>query len=104
MDTELSRHQTGTSNETMDAMLNDERFAKVQKSTGQGAATQVWAVVAKSLEGRGVIFLDNVAVAAEASPDAPMFGSGYLPRVYDKDEAARLWKDSLRFVNMSDEA
>jgi NAD(P)-dependent dehydrogenase (short-subunit alcohol dehydrogenase family) len=104
MDTELSRHQTGTSNETMDAMLNDERFAKVQKSTGQGAATQVWAVVAKSLEGRGGIFLDNVAVAVEASPDAPMFGSGYLSRVYDKDEAARLWKDSLRFVNMSDEA
>jgi NAD(P)-dependent dehydrogenase (short-subunit alcohol dehydrogenase family) len=104
MDTELSRHQIGTSNETMDSMLNDGRFTKVQKSIGQGAATQVWAIVAKSLEGRGGMFLDNVAVATEAAQDAPIFGSGYLPRVYDKDEAARLWKDSLRFVNMSDEA
>jgi hypothetical protein len=85
-------------------MLNVERFAKVQKSTGQGAATQVWAIVAKSLEGRGGMFLDNVAVATEAAQDTPMFGSGYLPRVYDKDEAARLWKDSLGFVNMSEEA
>jgi NAD(P)-dependent dehydrogenase (short-subunit alcohol dehydrogenase family) len=85
MDTELSRHQTGTSNETMEAMLNDERFAKVTKSTGQGAATQVWAVVAKRLEGRGGMFLDNIAVATEAAHDAPIFGSGYLPRVYDKD-------------------
>jgi NAD(P)-dependent dehydrogenase (short-subunit alcohol dehydrogenase family) len=104
MDTELSRHQTGTSNETMEAMLNDERFAKVTKSTGQGAATQVWAVVAKRLEGRGGMFLDNVAVATEAAHDAPIFGSGYLPRVYDKDQAARLWKDSLGFVDMSEEA
>jgi hypothetical protein len=104
MDTELSRHQTGASNETMEAMLNDERFTKIQKSIGQGAATQVWAVVAKSLEGRGGVFLDNVAVAAEASPDTPMSGSGYLPRVFNKDEAARLWKDSLKFVNISDKA
>jgi hypothetical protein len=64
----------------------------------------VWAIVAKSLEGRGGMFLDNVAVATEAAQDAPIFGSGYLPRVYDKDEAARLWKDSLKFVNIPDDA
>jgi hypothetical protein len=87
----------------MKAMLNDSRFAKVQKSTGQAAATQARAIVSKSLESRGGVFLDNVAAAAEASHDAPVFSSGYLPHVYNKEEATRLKKNSLGFVNMSAE-
>jgi NAD(P)-dependent dehydrogenase (short-subunit alcohol dehydrogenase family) len=104
MDTELSRHQVGVSNETTDAMLSDTRLTTIQKSVGQGAATQVWAVVAKNLEGRGGLFLDNVAVASEASPGSQLFESGYLPRIYNKDEATQLWNDSLKFVSVPDDA
>jgi NAD(P)-dependent dehydrogenase (short-subunit alcohol dehydrogenase family) len=104
MNTELSRHQIDASNETMEGMLSDPRFTTIEKSVEQGAATQVWAAVGEDLEGKGGLFLDNTAVASEAKPDIPVFESGYLARIYDEEKARRLWKDSLRFADVEDDA
>jgi NAD(P)-dependent dehydrogenase (short-subunit alcohol dehydrogenase family) len=104
MNTELSRHQLDASTEMMDAMVSDPRFTSIEKSVEQGAATQVWAAVGSDLEGKGGLFLDNTAVASETSEDVPVFESGYLPRIYDGDRAGRLWRDSLNFVNVANDA
>jgi NAD(P)-dependent dehydrogenase (short-subunit alcohol dehydrogenase family) len=104
MNTELSRHQLDASNEMMEAMVSDPRFTSIEKSVEQGAATQVWAAVGSDLEGKGGLFLDNTAVASETSEDVPVFESGYLPRIYDGDRASRLWKDSLSFVDVKEDA
>lgn len=100
METELSRHQSGGSSEQWDAMLADERFTMMQKNVGQGAATQVWAAVGKTLEGKGGLFLNDAQVATEASPDAPLFANGWSSYIWNEENAARLWKDSLKFVNL----
>jgi NAD(P)-dependent dehydrogenase (short-subunit alcohol dehydrogenase family) len=104
MNTELSRHKLDASNETMEGMLSDPRFASIEKSAEQGAATQVWAAVGGDLERKGGLFLDKVAVAQEAKLDVPVFESGYLPRIYDGERASRLWGDSLRFVDSQEDA
>jgi NAD(P)-dependent dehydrogenase (short-subunit alcohol dehydrogenase family) len=104
MNTELSRHQLDASNEMMEAMISDPRFTSIEKSVEQGAATQVWAAVGSDLQGKGGLFLDNTAVAFETSEDVPVFESGYLPRIYDEGRASRLWKDSLSFVDVKEDA
>jgi NAD(P)-dependent dehydrogenase (short-subunit alcohol dehydrogenase family) len=104
MNTELSRHQLDTSNEMMESMLSDPRFASIEKSVEQGASTQVWAAMGSDLEGKGGLFLDDTSVASEAKPDVPVFESGYLPRIYDQERASRLWQDSLRLAGVSDDA
>jgi NAD(P)-dependent dehydrogenase (short-subunit alcohol dehydrogenase family) len=100
MDTELSRHQLEASSEQMESMLADERFKAIMKNTGQGASTQVWAAVAKELEGKGGMFLNDAQVASEADADAPLFLSGWGPHIWNKENAARLWEDSLKMVGM----
>lgn len=104
MSTDLPRHQIGASNERMEAMLADQKFTAIQKSAGQGVATQVWAAVGEDLEDKGGLYLDDVGVSSETSPDVPLYESGYVPWIYDKEDAARLWRDSLKLVGLSDDA
>lgn len=70
------------------------------KSVGQGASTQVWAALAKELEGKGALFLNDVQVATEAAPDAPLFLSGWKPYIWNQESATRLWDDSLKMVGL----
>jgi NAD(P)-dependent dehydrogenase (short-subunit alcohol dehydrogenase family) len=59
------------------------------KTPEQGAATSIWAAVAPELEGVGGRYLENCAIAAPWSEDAPM--SGVMPYALDAGSAERLW-------------
>ncbi|GJD01592.1 short-chain dehydrogenase [Colletotrichum higginsianum] len=76
--TPLQRHVP----ELMEA-LNDPEIAKWMKTPEQGAATSVWAAVAKELEGKGGRYLDDVAEAEEVTPEGWAARPGYAPSAYD---------------------
>ncbi|TGO26392.1 hypothetical protein BPAE_0060g00070 [Botrytis paeoniae] len=86
----------------------DERQKKQMKSNEQGAATSVWAAVAKELEGKGGIYLDDVQESEpwEKDPTRSPLGpdGGHYSYVYDKPSEERLWKDSLEMVGLPDDA
>lgn len=73
-------------------------FDKLRKSVPQGAATTVWAAVAKELEGEGGLYLDDVRVALPAEPGSPFFTHGYAPHAYDQAKAQRLWEETIRIL------
>jgi NAD(P)-dependent dehydrogenase (short-subunit alcohol dehydrogenase family) len=80
--------------------------ARFAKSAEQGAATTVWAAVGKALEGKGGLYLEDLAVAHEV--DAPKeewaqwWVPGYAPWAYDEAAEERLWKESARLVGVEE--
>jgi hypothetical protein len=67
---------------------------------GFRVTTQVWAAVAKELEGKGGMFLNDAQVVSEADANAKLFPSCWRPHIWNKENAARLWGDSLKMVGM----
>lgn len=104
MGTEISRGLPGTS-ESRRAMYYKmfPLLANWEKDTEQGAATQVWASIAKELEGKGGLYLDDVQVAQETEAEgAEQYClPGYRSWIWDEKMAARLWTDSLGMVGLS---
>ncbi|KAK1986222.1 short-chain dehydrogenase [Colletotrichum cereale] len=98
--TPLQRH----TEELMGAMLKRPEIARWTKSPEQGAATSVWAAVAAELEGRGGVYLDDVAEAGEATPEGEASRPGYAPSAFDPPTEKRLWAESLRLVGLADDA
>jgi NAD(P)-dependent dehydrogenase (short-subunit alcohol dehydrogenase family) len=69
------------------------------KSTEQGAATTVWAAVAKEWEGKGGKYLGNVQVGppmGEGQPHEPW----HAKHAFDEETEERLWADSLKMVGL----
>lgn len=77
--------------------------AKGMKSTEQGAATTVWAAVAKVWEGRGGQYLEECQPGKPMRDGAGMFEPGYASWVTDGDKARRLWDVSLKMVGVADD-
>ncbi|KAJ4353667.1 uncharacterized protein N0V89_005397 [Didymosphaeria variabile] len=100
-ETGISRHQEGGA-EGLEGRMNkaDAEIAKLYKNTTQGAATQVWAAVGKSLEGKGGRYLEDLQVSWKAGSTKATEWGGHEPYVYDEDLAKRLWKDSLEMVGL----
>jgi len=70
------------------------------KSPTQGAATTVWASVAKELEGKGGKYLENVSVSVPYIEGATKgTQSGYAAHAYDEDVALKLWEYSEKVAN-----
>ncbi|GJC85424.1 retinol dehydrogenase 12 [Colletotrichum liriopes] len=105
LSTEIGRDFPGsTSSRREEYLRQDELLARHEKSMEQGAATQVWASVAKELEGKGGLYLDDVQVGKEADDiDPPRY---YLPGwkrwIWDEKMAFRLWNDSLEMLKLKD--
>lgn len=76
----------------------DPEIQKHMKSTGQGAATTIWAAVGKEWEGKGGKYLDNCAVCSEAPPDSQMTDPGYRKWAIDPETAEKLWDVSLELT------
>ncbi|GAA3571771.1 SDR family NAD(P)-dependent oxidoreductase [Microlunatus spumicola] len=57
------------------------------KSTGQGAATTVWAATSPQLDGLGGVYLEDCDVARVSTDDAP----GVRPYAIDPEQALWLW-------------
>ncbi|KAF2765359.1 short chain dehydrogenase [Teratosphaeria nubilosa] len=106
LETELSRHQEGGGDGLREKLSQgNPGFKKIEKSVGQGAATQVWAAVAESLKGKGGLYLEDVKISQrmEEGKQAGAGGKGHMPYVYDEENATRLWSDSARMVGVDGE-
>ncbi|KAK1703896.1 short-chain dehydrogenase [Colletotrichum lupini] len=98
IETPLQRHQP-----EITEMIKDPAVHKVMKSPAQGAATSVWAAVAKEWEGKGGKYLEDCAEAEAVKPDAGMLAPGYAPAAFDPEAEKRLWVESLKMVGLEDD-
>lgn len=99
--TDLQKHVK----EMMEAALEDAKFSKFMKSIDQGCATTVWAAVARELEGKGGLYLEDCSVAQKVAEDLDEAGDGriepgYAKWAYDAESEEKLWKLSLEAVGM----
>ena len=97
----MSGLQVHVSDELKQHWLDDPTASKFLKSPEQGAATQVLAAVGKEFEGKGGIYMEDCAPAQPSDDASPGNFYGYSPWAYDKEEAARLWDDSLKMVGLA---
>lgn len=83
--TELLRH---IPDDQKEGWAKNESLQKYWKSPEQGAATTVWAAVARGLEGVGGKYLDDCQVASEADP-TKSYAPGYTSWAYDPEDEAK---------------
>lgn len=83
-----------------------ERMAEMQKGNGwfmksveQGAATQVWAALAKEPEGAGGKYLEDCSEALPVAKDDTSWLYGYAAHAFDSASEKRLWNDSMEMTD-----
>jgi NAD(P)-dependent dehydrogenase (short-subunit alcohol dehydrogenase family) len=76
------------------------KVEKIIKRTEQGAATTVWAAVAKQWEGTGGKYLEDCQVAQQIKENATPQDGGHAPHAYNEEGEERLWRDSLGMVGL----
>lgn len=72
-------------------------------SPEQGAATSVWAAVAKEWEGKGGKYLEFCQVSPPVKDGFGQLDMGYAPYAYDEKKEGQLWKKSLELVGLKDD-
>jgi len=91
------------SEEQKKAVYADPKFGPFLKNTQQGAATSVWAAVAKDLEGKGGRYLESLQeIGHWEGPEERRLDwtdSGYGEWIYDDVKAERLWKLSEELIS-----
>jgi len=70
-------------------------------SAEQGAATTVWAAIARDLEGRGGKYLERCTEAEPVREGYTPLDPGHAPWAYDVAAAGRLWDASLEMVGLA---
>lgn len=83
--------------------LENDGVAKSMKSPEQGAATTVWAAIGQEWEHKGGEFLADCGRTSLASDERGIDSQGYAAHAYNPEGEARLWRDSLKMVGLSDE-
>ena len=86
----------------MDDLKANETLYRTLKDPAQGAATTVWAAVAKELEGKGGIYLDEVSEAWPAPADALYYHGGYAPQAFDPLTENKLWEVSMKLTGLKE--
>lgn len=87
---------------TTDDIKADKELYRTLKDPAQGAATTIWGAVAKGLEGKGGVYLDEVAEGWLTPPDALYYHGGYAPQAFDPSIEKRLWDVSLKLTGLSE--
>lgn len=92
----------------MESELQKPAVARFMKSPEQGAATSVFAAVARELEGKGGVYLEccTVAPALAANHDETGGGNidyGFSPWAFDPVKEDALWTASLKLVGLPEE-
>ncbi|KAH7075503.1 hypothetical protein BKA63DRAFT_299193 [Paraphoma chrysanthemicola] len=95
--------QASLPREVVEQWKGNDAFQKAFKSAEQGAATSVWAAVAKELEGKGGKYLEDCAVAGPAAEDGNLGLPGYASWAYDEEKEGRLWEVSCEMVGVDKE-
>ncbi|KAI1734667.1 NAD(P)-binding protein [Xylaria scruposa] len=67
----------------------------------QGAATSTWAAVARELEDRGGMYLDECAEAVQVVPE-PYHLPGYGPQAFNPPTEKKLWEISSELVGIKE--
>jgi NAD(P)-dependent dehydrogenase (short-subunit alcohol dehydrogenase family) len=98
--TELLRHVTAEQQAEWD---KSDVVTNYWKSPQQGAATTVWAAVARELEGKGGKYLDNCQIAGLHNEELGRYAPGYAPWAYDTEGAKKLWEIALETLDLKDE-
>jgi len=96
----ISRAQRYDDPEELKATI--PKIKHVLKSVEQGAATQVWAAVARAWEGKGALYLEDCGVGKETPDEVPMFQGGYAEFAFDEGSEKRLWAVSCELVGVKD--
>ena len=93
---QLGRHVP----EVVKMLSQDPYVQNYLKNPEQGAATSVFAAVAKEWEGHGGRYLED---CADSKPyeGQHMVANGYVPHAYDEAAAKQLWDVSLKLVGLS---
>ncbi|KAI1323403.1 putative short-chain dehydrogenase [Xylariaceae sp. FL0255] len=97
--TGLQVHDLPTPEEKEKLLAANPVLAKVMKSTTQGAATQVWAAVAKVWEGKGGVYLEECRLGHQ-SEEPDLENGGVKAYCFDQDAQQKLWDLSCRMVGV----
>ena len=73
----------------MEELLKNDKYAKIFKSSEQGAATPVWAATARVWEGRGGRYVEDCREAEPAKAAEGVHSEGYASWVYDPGEGGK---------------
>ncbi|OBT39608.1 hypothetical protein VE00_10747 [Pseudogymnoascus sp. WSF 3629] len=87
----------------IEAMKMDEKLYKMMKSPEQGAATTVWAAIGQQWEKKGGEYLAECGKTTRGNDNHEITGTGFAGHAYDPEKEARLWKDSLKMVGLTDD-
>ncbi|PQE04600.1 WW domain-containing oxidoreductase protein [Rutstroemia sp. NJR-2017a BBW] len=87
----------------LSGMSKDEELIKTMKSPEQGAATTVWAAIGQEWEKKGGEYLADCGKTARGNDKHEITGVGFAGHAYDPEKEARLWKDSLKMVGLTDD-
>ena len=88
--------------EQREAVRNSPKFYPFLKNTAQGAATSVWAALAKDLEGKGGKYLESMQeIGLWSGPEEQRMDwtdPGHAGYIYNEEKESRLWKMSIELV------
>lgn len=87
---------------TIEDIKADKQLYSTIKDPSQGAATTVWGAVAKEWEGKGGVYLDEVAEGWLSPSDALYYHGGYAPQAFDPPTEQKLWELSLKLTGLSE--
>lgn len=96
--TDLQRHLSDDAKSGLDSLKSSF------KSPQQGAATTVWAVIAKALEGQGGKYLEECQLSRLWTEADGQWGSGHATWAHDEVKEGKLWKESLELVGLKEDA
>jgi NAD(P)-dependent dehydrogenase (short-subunit alcohol dehydrogenase family) len=91
--TPLQRHLPIEEQKALGWLDDDGKPRAGFKTPSQGASTSVWAAVGDELEGRGGLYLEDLAQAVPWTKDNPW--AGVMPHALDPEAAERLWALSV---------
>jgi NAD(P)-dependent dehydrogenase (short-subunit alcohol dehydrogenase family) len=87
----------------VESFKSNEEMYKVMKSPEQGAATTVWAAIGQEWETKGGEYLAECGKTTRGNDNHEIGGVGFAGHAYDAEKEARLWKDSLKMVGLTDD-
>ncbi|KAJ5378885.1 hypothetical protein N7509_012004 [Penicillium cosmopolitanum] len=87
----------------VEGFKSNEEMYKVMKSPEQGAATTVWAAIGQEWEKKGGEYLAECGKTTRGNDNHEIAGVGFAGHAYDAEKEARLWKDSLKMVGLTDD-
>jgi len=95
--------QVHVPSQVLDNWKKNPGLDEMMKTPEQGAATTVWAAVAKVWEGKGGRYLEDCQVSPPVQEGYAIMDRGYEKWTYDPENETMLWKMSNEWVGFKEE-